>query len=105
MPLFSRSNNNPRVLLLAVHFCRKLAVFEENMRQMASAGLVGIIARLVPVNQEVLLSAVLRLLFNLSFEPSQQSAMLAAGLVPKLVALLPLAPLKSPALQVLYHIR
>lgn len=85
--------------------CSKLSIFEENMRDMASLGVVGYLARLVPVNQEVLLSSVLRLLYNLSFEPSQQSAMVAAGLVPKLVATIPLVPLRPTVLRVLYHIR
>ena len=85
--------------------CSKLSIFEENMREMSSLGVVGYLARLVPVNQEALLSSVLRLLYNLSFEPSQQSAMVAAGLVPKLVGAIPLVPLRPTVLRVLYHIR
>ena len=46
------------------------------------------LARLVPCEQEELLSTTLRLLLNLSFDTSLRSQMVQAGLVPKLSSLL-----------------
>lgn len=48
---------------------------------------------------------VLRLLFNLSFEPKLRDVMLSNSLVPKLVSLLKLVPFRAITLRLLYHIR
>lgn len=49
--------------------------------------------------------AVLRLLFNLSFEPSNRDIMVQNGLLRKLVSLLKLPPFRAVTIRLLYHIR
>ena len=51
------------------------------------------------------LQAVLRLLYNLSFEPSNRDIMVQNGLLRKLVSLLKLPPFRAVTIRLLYHIR
>lgn len=96
----------PDLLLLAVCFLKRLSVYYENQAEMAR---LPTIERLAPLlSRPPLTSAVLRLLLNLSFERAHRSAMLTAGLIPKLVQHLvtegrPAAD-ETPTLCVLYHL-
>lgn len=96
----------PDLLLLAVCFLKRLAIYYENQAEMAR---LPTIERLAPLlSRPPLTSAVLRLLLNLSFDRAHRSAMFTAGLIPKLVQHLvkegrPAAD-ETPTLCVLYHL-
>ena len=59
---------------------------QENKQRLAEAGVVGRVAALVPVGDEALQVAVLRLLHNLSFDAALRRDMVDAGLVPRVRA-------------------
>jgi DUF1009 family protein len=74
---------NVELLILAVTFLKKLSIYRENTGKMAACGAVEKLVRFVPVRNDVLLMAVIRLLHNLSFEVTCRDAMVEAGLIPK----------------------
>ncbi|KAA0146231.1 hypothetical protein FNF29_08180 [Cafeteria roenbergensis] len=92
------------LLLLVATFLRKLSLIEENKDEMASLDIVPAIARWIPSGDTPLTLAMLRLLFNLSFDQSLCARIVAVGLLPRIAALLRHAPFRAVVLRVLYHI-
>jgi hypothetical protein len=60
--------------------------------------------RFVPCSSQPLITITLRLLFNLSFDPSIREHMLKGGMVPKLVNLLKTPVFRAKTLKLLYHL-
>lgn len=92
------------LLLLVATFLRKLSLIEENKDEMAGLDIVPAIARWIPSGDTPLTLAMLRLLFNLSFDQSLCARIVAVGLLPRIAALLRHAPFRAVVLRVLYHI-
>jgi hypothetical protein len=56
------------LLVLAVTFLKKICTFEENKEALKSTCIVVKILRFIPCSSQALVTAALRLLFNLSFD-------------------------------------
>lgn len=69
------------LLILSVTFLKKLSIYKENKDKMLECGLVARLAHFVPVPNEVLQNAVLRLLLNLSFDQPMREDMVRASRV------------------------
>jgi hypothetical protein len=65
---------NVELLILSVTFLKKLSIYRENKDKMHECGLVARLAHFVPVPNEVLLNAVLRLLVRGPADLSYRSA-------------------------------
>lgn len=79
---------NIELLILSTAFLKKLSIYQESKDQMAACDVVARLVRLMAVENEVLLMAVLRLLHNLSFDAALKDEMVKQGLLPKVNALL-----------------
>ena len=94
---------SPQLLVLAATFLRKLSLFAENSRQLRELEVVGQLVALVAAvspgecgegcassngSSHPVLSSVLRLLHNLSFDEGMRQQMVAAGLIARLAGLL-----------------
>ncbi len=74
---------NIELLILSTAFLKKLSIYQENKDQMAACDVVARLLKLMAVDNEVLLMAVLRLLHNLSFDGALKDEMVKQGLLPK----------------------
>ena len=74
---------NIELLILATAFLKKLSIYQENKDQMAACDVVTRLVKLMAVDNDVLLMAVLRLLHNLSFDAALRDEMVKQGLLPK----------------------
>jgi hypothetical protein len=92
------------LLLLVANFLRKLSLIEENKDAMAGMDIVAAIANWIPSGDTALTLAMLRLLFNLSFDRSLCSRLVEVGLLPRIASLLRQGPFRAVVLQILYHI-
>ncbi|KAJ8601343.1 hypothetical protein CTAYLR_009369 [Chrysophaeum taylorii] len=102
--IFAHSTSVP-LLTLTASFLKKLSLFEENKDRMAKAGLVSRMARFISCSSSGLVIALLRLLFNLSFDPALRDLMVKNSLIPKLVtALKDNHKYREVSLRVLYHL-
>lgn len=113
VPLLAR--DNPRLLLLALAFLRKLSVFEENKDAMAALGVAprlvallpqpGDIAALRPKSTRTRMHAsALHLIFNLTFDRALCGQFVACGLLRRLPAMLRAPPFRGTGIKVLYHL-
>jgi hypothetical protein len=80
--------SNDELLILTVSFLKKLSIRAENIAQMKSLGLAERLVPLLASANADLAGAVVRLALNLSFDVDMRASMLAAGALPKLVALM-----------------
>ena len=110
--------DNPELQLVILTFLKKLSIYKENKDEMvrnqflnfflfldkAISNLVSKMVKFVPSEHEALLSTVLRLLLNLSFDVELQQQMVKSGFIPKLVELIPLDSYRPVVLKVLYHL-
>ncbi|KAH8076319.1 eukaryotic kinesin-associated protein [Aureococcus anophagefferens] len=102
--VFSHSASAPLLILAAV-FLKKLTLFEENKDAMLRSNLVGRLARFAPCSSPELIIAMLRLLFNLSFDAGVRDQMVRHSFIPKLVGLLKENhKFREVSLRVLYHL-
>ncbi|KAH8096017.1 hypothetical protein JL720_3358 [Aureococcus anophagefferens] len=102
--VFSHSASAPLLILAAV-FLKKLTLFEENKDAMLRSNLVGRLARFAPCSSPELIIAMLRLLFNLSFDAGVRDQMVRNSFIPKLVGLLKENhKFREVSLRVLYHL-
>jgi hypothetical protein len=69
------------LLVLCVTFLKKLSVFEENKDTMKSINIVNKLSRFVPCSSQQLVTASLRLLFNLSFDSVSDGSVLLIVIV------------------------
>jgi hypothetical protein len=95
---------NVELLILSVTFLKKLSIYKENKDKMQECGLVGRLAQFVPVSNDVLQNAVLRLLLNLSFDIEMREEMVKSGLVQKVVELMRNPLFQNVSMALLYHI-
>lgn len=96
--------NSTSVLILAVHFLKKLSVFEGNKDTMLETHVIEKLVPYIPSNSDKLIQAILRLFFNLSFDSGAREIMVKNSLIPKLVDLLKRAPFRALSLRILYHL-
>ncbi|KAJ1451613.1 kinesin-associated protein-domain-containing protein [Pelagophyceae sp. CCMP2097] len=103
--IFAYSQALP-LLRLAAAFLKKLSLIEENKSAMMRSNLVGHLARFVPCSAPDLVVAILRLLFNASFDAQMREQMVKAALVPRLVGLLreKNSKYREISIRVLYHL-
>lgn len=92
------------LMIMTVAFLKKLSLFEENKSAMAELGVVPLLVRLTPSNNDTLTTMCLRLLFNLSFDSALRNQMVQGSLVPKLVSLLREVKSRALVLRLLYHL-
>ena len=96
----------PDCAMLIITFLRKLSIFEDNVKAMSDPEIKTIyhLAKYVPCSHNKLTTAVLRLLFNLSFDAMCRTRMIEAGFLNKLVDLLKKAPFRAKTIKILYHL-
>ena len=68
------------LLVLCVTFLKKLSIYRENKDKMLECNIIDKLARFVP-GQDVLLLVTLRLLLNLSFDPTLRQQMVDRSMV------------------------
>ncbi|KAK3239306.1 Adenylyl-sulfate kinase (APS kinase) [Cymbomonas tetramitiformis] len=95
---------NVELLILAVTFLKKLSIYKENKDKMQSCGIIQKLAKFVPVGNDVLQNATLRLLLNLSFDASMRDDMVQNGLIQKVVELMKNPLFQNVSMALLYHI-
>lgn len=96
--------HNVELLILSVTFLKKLSIYKENKEKMAECLVVEKLTKFVPCRNEALLIQTLRLLYNLSFDPTLRDVMAKNGLIPTLVELIKAPPYQQVSLSVLYHL-
>ena len=92
------------LLILTVTFLKKLSLFAQNKNIMRDAGIVSKLSSFLPCSSEALVSAALRLEFNLSFDTDIREKIIECGHLPKLVTLLKTGAFRARTLKVLYHV-
>ena len=92
------------LLILAVTFLKKLAIYEENKDAIAATSVVRKLARFVPCSSQPLVQMTLQLLFNLAFDAVLRRQMLQLGFLPRLVELLRVPAYRGRTLRLMYLI-
>ena len=90
------------LLILAVTFLKKLAIYEENKDAIAATSVVRKLARFVPCSSQPLVQMTLHLLFNLAFDAVLRRQMLQLGFLPRLVELLRVPAYRGRTLRLMY---
>lgn len=90
------------LLILAVTFLKKLAIYEENKDAIAATSVVRKLARFVPCSSQPLVQMTLQLLFNLAFDAVLRRQMLQLGFLPRLVELLRVPAYRGRTLRLMY---
>jgi len=100
------NRRTPDTLLLILAFLKKLSIFEENKSLMCQpdVGMIYNLAAFLPTSHNQVTTSALRLLFNLSFSKECRQAMIAVGMIPKLVDMLKKAPFRAKTIRLLYHL-
>ncbi len=97
--------DNEELAILVLTFLKKLSLFRENLPALLETDAVALAAAKHATDNEVLLSVLLGFLLNISFDPRFRAKMVDAGLIPKLVDLLPHKEAhRVGILRVLYHL-
>ena len=99
--MLPRQNIELQVLVLI--FLKKLAIFKENLPDLKKNKVALLLVPLVASPTEALQVSALRLLFNISFEPSGREAIVQGGLIPKLSKLLRQRQINPLIVRLLYH--
>lgn len=99
-----RDKRNVELLILTVMFLKKLSIYDVNKRRMQEVGIAELLCRLLPCSHDVLLTCLLRLVLNLSFDPDIRASLADHGLIPKVVELVRTPSVRDLALGVLYHL-
>lgn len=96
--------DNLKLLEVAVAFLKKLSVFAENKNQMhQKEGVIEKLSRFLPCPHHAeFCMMLLRLIHNLSFDPSIRLQLDSLGYIPKLVMLLKVAPFRGISIRILY---
>jgi len=92
------------LLSLCLNFLKKLSIFEENKDTLRSINIVAKLSKFFPCDHQPLTVDALKCLFNLSFDTGIREQIVQQGLVPRLVQLLKVPPLRARTLKVLYHL-
>nr|CAD7425413.1 unnamed protein product [Timema monikensis] len=95
--------NNIDLLILVLTFLKKLAIFRENVDDMANLNVVEKLPRVLMMNHPDLIHITLKLLLNLSFDTLLRERMVRVGFLPKLVSLLSDQRHEAIVLRILYH--
>lgn len=98
------SRRSADLLILAVTFLKKLSIFAENKTIMQECNIVSKLSAFLPCSSQALVTAALRLEFNLSFDPILREKMIENGHLPKMVMLLKTGAFRARTLKVLYHL-
>ncbi|KAI9979864.1 hypothetical protein PInf_027588 [Phytophthora infestans] len=94
----------PDLVILTITFLKKLSIFEENKDAMMELSVVEKLVRYLNCNHDKPIQTSLKLLFNLSFDPTLREVLVRNSLIPKLVELLKKPPFRSASLRILYHL-
>uniref|UniRef100_A0A914ZHC8 Kinesin-associated protein n=1 Tax=Panagrolaimus superbus TaxID=310955 RepID=A0A914ZHC8_9BILA len=94
-------HGTPNLMVSAITFLWKLSVFVENKDAMLTQNIIEKLVPLFPTNNLKLTNCLYSLLFNLSFDQSLRTKMVANGLVPFVA---PAIEHNSTALCLLYHL-
>nr|CAD7453723.1 unnamed protein product [Timema tahoe] len=95
--------DNIDLLILVLTFLKKLAIFRENVDDMANLNVVEKLPRVLMMNHPDLIHITLKLLLNLSFDTLLRERMVRVGFLPKLVSLLSDQRHEAIILRILYH--
>jgi len=95
---------NVDLLLVAVMFLKKLSIFQENKDAMTKAQIVPKLVKFATVKNSELIMVVLRLLHNLSFDPTLRGEMVAHGVIQVGVELMKEPELQPVVMGLLYHL-
>eukprot|EP00617_Octactis_speculum_P004604 CAMPEP_0185777364 /NCGR_PEP_ID=MMETSP1174-20130828/89186_1 /TAXON_ID=35687 /ORGANISM="Dictyocha speculum, Strain CCMP1381" /LENGTH=723 /DNA_ID=CAMNT_0028465709 /DNA_START=106 /DNA_END=2274 /DNA_ORIENTATION=+ len=98
----SATSSNLLVMLIA--FMKKLSTFEENTKQIAELELLPTFVNLVSCDDDNVALMVLRLIYNLSFDPKLKYEMVKCSILPKLVRTLQAPKFRGITLKILYHL-
>lgn len=90
--------------LLIVTFLKRLSIFTENKTQMYELTLVQKMLPFMHTDNEDLLEACLRLLYNLSFDSEHRTSMVEKGMVPMYVEFLKNPACRQVSIQILYNL-
>ncbi|VDO21634.1 unnamed protein product, partial [Haemonchus placei] len=93
--------DSAELTLATVQFLLKLSIFEENKTTMEQGNIIGKLLQLFPIDDIELRKAVIRLLFNLSFDAKSRRRMVSEGL---LAHVAPLIESDAKALNLLYQL-
>ena len=97
---------NLSLLQVVFSFLKKLSVFAENKNEMhQEKGIVTYLQKFVPCpHHQELCGMVLRLVYNLSFDPEIREQFDSQGFVPRIVTLLKHAPFRGITIKILYQL-
>jgi hypothetical protein len=95
---------NAEVRMLVITFLKKLSIFRENKNEMSELHIVDKLSSMVSNSGDQILTAILQLLLNLSFDQDLREKMVKSGLIPKLVELLKRPMFQQVVLKLLYHL-
>ncbi len=106
--MLERTNQDRKFLdelhLLIVTFLKRLSIFAENKSDIVDTGLVKRLVAFLRVDNEDLLEAVMRLIYNLSFDQDHKMSMLSCNMVPFFVECLKIPPCRQVAVRILYNL-
>lgn len=111
--MLGRKNSDRKFLdelhLLIVTFLKKLSIFAENKAQMVKLGIVKYLRPFLEVREQAgvnedLLEAVLRLIYNLSFDPDHREEMINQTMIPMIVNTMKIPICKQVSVRILYNV-
>lgn len=103
MLIKSLDRQSVELLVLVVTFLKKLSIIRDNKDEMNRLDIVSKFPRILQTSDSELLHAMLRLIFNLSFDASLRSQMIQIGLLPKMIGFLSDEKHHEIVTKILYH--
>jgi hypothetical protein len=106
--MLKRTNADRKFLdelhLLIVTFLKKLSIFAENKSEMVESELVRRLAPFLRMENEDLLEAVMRLVYNLSFDGDHKLSMVNCNMVPFFIDCLKVPACRQVSVRILYNL-
>ena len=98
------SRKSLELLIMVVSFLKRMSIYKENKDLMKELKIIGHLNKMLPHQSDILVSLVLRLVLNLSFDAELRTDIIKCGMLPKLVTLMKEEPHRVFSLCILYHI-
>ena len=92
------------LLILVVSFLKRLSIYKENKDAMKDLNVVLKLNKMLPHESDILVSLILRLLLNLSFDGDFRTQIIKCGMLPKLVNFIKDDTHRVFSLCIMYHI-
>ncbi|XP_063683184.1 kinesin-associated protein 3-like [Bolinopsis microptera] len=92
------------LLILVVSFLKRLSIYKENKDVMKEMNVVSKLNKMIPHQSDILVSLILRLILNLSFDKDIRTQIIKCGMLPKLVNFVKEETHRVFALCILYHV-